>query len=80
LRVNTEKYEPSVENINIERLGSSLDSSNFFVCNRLTEVIIADVPEDAFTDGKTVFWLERVYVVFELKLMSIMLCTICVLA
>ena len=59
-------YLPGVKNIYSCVLCGSLNCSNFWVCNRLSKVVVWYVAIRSFTNSKARLWADWVDVIFEL--------------
>ena len=59
-------HSPSIHDIHIMLLCSSLDGSNFLIGDDYAGIVVGDVSEATFSDEKTCIWCNGVNVLFEL--------------
>ena len=57
---------PSIYDVDVLLLCGSLDGSDLLVSDHFTKIVVGDVSERAFSDGKACIWCDRVYVFSEL--------------
>ena len=59
-------HVPRIQDMHVKLLSSSLNGGDLLVANDFAGVVIRDVSETAFSDGKAFSWCVRVYVSLEL--------------